>query len=246
MQHRMAEYDSIADAYRDSKLLPFREVIERYTLFEVLGDIRGQQVLDMACGDGFYTRLLKQAGASDVMGIDVSAEMIRLAERAETRHPLGCTYLHRDVAKFEPSGTVDVVVAMYLLNHARTAEQLFQFCQVCRNALRPGGRFIGFNENVWNPPDGTVSWEEYGIKKTCRPRPEEGDAILYRTTNSDGRQFEFKNFYFSLETYQDAFRHAGFRDFRWLEVSVLPTERHNPFWAKFVRDPPVIPFASSR
>ena len=85
----MEEYDAIANAYRDFKRLPFREYIERYTLFEMLGDVRGKKVLDMACGDGFYTRLLKQAGASGVTGVDVSAEMIRLAEQEELRNPLG-------------------------------------------------------------------------------------------------------------------------------------------------------------
>ena len=51
----MAEYDAIADLYRDSKQLPFRDVVERYTLFEMLGDIRGNTVMDMACRDEFYT-----------------------------------------------------------------------------------------------------------------------------------------------------------------------------------------------
>ena len=71
-KNQMNQYDTIADAYRDSKQLPFREFIERYTLFELLGDIRGGKILDMACGDGFYTRLLKRAGASEVTGVDVS------------------------------------------------------------------------------------------------------------------------------------------------------------------------------
>ncbi|MCY3777109.1 MAG: class I SAM-dependent methyltransferase, partial [Candidatus Aminicenantes bacterium] len=68
----MEQYDSIAEAYRDSKQLPFRHLIERFTLFELLGEIGGNRVLDLACGDGFYTRLLKRAGAAEVTGVDVS------------------------------------------------------------------------------------------------------------------------------------------------------------------------------
>lgn len=37
----MAEYDAITREYRESKRLLFREHVERYTLFERLGDIRG-------------------------------------------------------------------------------------------------------------------------------------------------------------------------------------------------------------
>ena len=70
--------------------------------------------------------------------------------------------------------------------------------------------------------------------------------ILYRFTNSDGRQFEFNNFYLSPETYRNAFREAGFKDFRWFDVAVDPAERNNPFWDEFVKNPPVIPFSASR
>ncbi|MXY55621.1 MAG: class I SAM-dependent methyltransferase, partial [Gammaproteobacteria bacterium] len=76
----MAEYDAIARGYQESKRLPFREHIERHTLFQLLGDVAGKTVLDLACGDGFYTRLLRQAGASQVTGVDISRAMIELAE----------------------------------------------------------------------------------------------------------------------------------------------------------------------
>ena len=242
----MEEYDAIAQQYRDSKRLPFRDCIERYTLFELLGDIREKSILDMACGDGFYTRLLKQAGASNVTGIDISLEMIRLAEENERQHPLGCKYVHQDVSGFHARDPVDIVVAMYLLNYASTRQELQLFCQVCHDALRPAGRFVGFNDNIRNPPRGTVSWKQYGIEKTCAPSPKEGDAILYTITNSDGREFRFNNFFLSPETYCDAFAKAGFQDFRWLDVSLHPAQLDNPFWDDFMASPPVVPFAASK
>ena len=242
----MEEYDAIAEAYRDSKRLPFRESIERYTLFEMLGDIRGKKVVDVACGDGFYTRLLRRAGASEVTGVDVSSEMIRLAEQEEKRHPLGCSYRHQDVATLECPGTVDLVVAMYLLNYAKTGEQLRRFCQVCHDALRPGGRFVGFNDNILDPPPGTGSWKKYGLEKSCVPQPKEGDVILYTVTNQDGRQFQFENFFLEPGTYRSAFQDAGFRDFRWVDLSLEPAQRSNPFWDDFMTTPPVIPFEALR
>ncbi len=242
----MNQYDTIADAYRDSKQLPFREVIERYTLFKILRDIRGAKVLDMACGDGFYTRLLKQAGAAQVTGVDISIEMIRLAEQEERRNPLGCTYLHGDAAAFEPAEPVDLVVATYLLNYARTREQLLRFCQACHDALRPGGRFAGVNDNVRNPPVGTLSWKKYGLQKSCPPRPKEGDVILYTITNQDGQRFEFENYYLEPRTYERAFRDAGFQDFRWVELSLHPSQLGNPFWDDFMASPPITTFTASR
>lgn len=242
----MTQYDPIANAYRDSKQLPFREFIERYTLFELLGDIRGDNVLDMACGDGFYTRLLKRAGASQVTGVDISKEMIRLARHEEIRNPLGCAYLQVDAAAFARAEPVDLVVATYLLNYARTREQLHRFCQVCHDALRPGGRFAGVNDNVRNPPVESVSLKKYGLQKSCPPQPREGDVILYAITNEDGRRFEFENYYLEPGTYEQAFRDAGFRDFRWVELSLHPSQYGNPFWNDFLASPPITAFAASR
>ena len=244
----MAQYDAIAEIYQDSKRLPFRKAIERHTLFEALGDVRGLTVLDLACGGGFYTRLLKRAGAGRVTGVDVSAEMIRVARREEEREPLGCAYVCRDVADFEPEpGAADLVVAMYLLHYAGTRDKLVRFLRVCRAALRSGGRLVGFNDNVMSPPRGTVSWRGHGLEKTGPlAAPNEGDPIRYRFTNPDGRRFEFRNFYLRPETYRDAFRESGFRDFRWLGVSLDPAERGNPFWDDFLADPPVVAYSAAK
>jgi ubiquinone/menaquinone biosynthesis C-methylase UbiE len=44
--------------------------------------------MDLACGFGFYTRLFKQHGATQVIGVDISPEMIRLALQQEQEEPL--------------------------------------------------------------------------------------------------------------------------------------------------------------
>ena len=114
-----------------------------YTLGRTLGDVRGARVLDLACGDGFYTRLLKQAGAASATGVDLSSEMIRLAEESERRRPLGCSYVQADATKYRPGEPVDLVVAAYLLNYARTRTELVRLCRAARDSLRPGDS-IGF------------------------------------------------------------------------------------------------------
>lgn len=242
----MAEYDAIARGYQESKRLPFREHIERHTLFELLGDIAGKTVLDLACGEGFYTRLLKQAGACEVTGVDVSGAMIELAEEQERQHPLGCKYVCADVAAFEPGDGVDLVVAVYLLNYAKTADQVRQFCRVCHEALRPGGRFVGLNNNVHNLSAEPVSFRKYGLERTWQSPLEAGDAIRYTMINADGGQIEFDNFYLSPATHAEAFERAGFRDLCWVDVSLHPSEAGNPFWDDFMADPPIIAFAAER
>lgn len=242
----MEEYDAIAEEYRDSKQLPFREHLERHTLFQLLGDVSGKTVLDLACGEGFYTRLLKRAGASEVTGVDISAEMVRLARDQEARHPLGCRYVRADAAGFQPEGPVELVVAMYLFNYAGSAEQLGRFCRACHDALRPGGRLAGVNDNVSNVPTGAASLRKYGLARSCPNPPAEGDVIRYTITNADGRRFQFDNFYLTPETYRSTFRKAGFRDFRWVDLRPSPSQRGNPFWDDFLSNPPIAAFTASR
>ena len=194
-------YDAIAKHYRESKWLLFRHFIERYTLFEVLGDLRGRTVLDLACGEGVYTRQFKRAGAGAVTGVDISQAMIALAEGEERQDPLGCRYVRADAAAFTPAAPVDIVTAVYLLNYARTPETLDRFCCACFRALRPGGRLVGFNDNVRHPPPPGVSLAKYGFERTCASPLHEGDVIQYRITNHDGQVFAFENYYLAPGTH---------------------------------------------
>ena len=49
---------------------------EVFTLFEILGDIEGASVLELACSDGYFSRHLSEWGAGKVVAIDISPEMI--------------------------------------------------------------------------------------------------------------------------------------------------------------------------
>lgn len=239
-------YDDIAERYRDSKLLPFRHAIERYTVFQLLGDLRGKTVLDLACGEGIYARQFKRAGASTVTGVDVSREMIALANAGERADPIACRYVCQDVTMYEPAVPVDIVTAIYLLNYARTAGELASFCRACFRALRPGGRLVGFNDNVCNPPLPDRSLSKYGLERTCRHPLHEGDIIRYRITNPDGQVFEFDNYYLAPATYELSMRDSGFKDFRWVDAALDPDESEAAFWSDFLAQKPLIAFTASR
>lgn len=55
---------------------------EQHALMEVLPDVRGLGVLDLACGTGRYSRLLGERGAKSVIGLELSTEMLEGAEKA--------------------------------------------------------------------------------------------------------------------------------------------------------------------
>lgn len=85
-----------ADFVRSGKDLS-RECFNNPATFAMLGDIRGKTVLDVACGEGYNTRLLAKRGGK-VTGIDFSERMIDLAIAEEGRDPLDIAYHVMDAA----------------------------------------------------------------------------------------------------------------------------------------------------
>ena len=63
-----AQYDAIAEKYQRTKGSPLRTYVEAHTFLGLIGDLHGKRVLDLACGEGFYTRQLKKLGAMHVVG----------------------------------------------------------------------------------------------------------------------------------------------------------------------------------
>ena len=92
MTEQGAQYDHIGSKYDEYARMATLKWAERYTFFRMVGALEGKRVMDLACGFGFYTRLLKQRGAAQVIGVDISPEMIRLAHQQEQAEPLGITY----------------------------------------------------------------------------------------------------------------------------------------------------------
>jgi cyclopropane fatty-acyl-phospholipid synthase-like methyltransferase len=58
----------------------------RDPLLETVGGVSGKRILDLGCGYGKYSIIFVEDGASDVVGIDISEEQIRLA-RDRNPHP---------------------------------------------------------------------------------------------------------------------------------------------------------------
>lgn len=240
------EYDFIAEEYKSSKELPFRKYVEEYTLFSLSGDLKNKTVLDLACGEGHYTRKLKRAGAEKVLGVDISSEMIQLAEQEEWELYTGCRYLVYDVTQMPILGEFDLVSAMYLLNYARSKEELMAFCRSIYKQLRPGGRVVGMNDNPANHPSHYHLYLSYGFVKYSPMDRVEGDPIRYTFLQEDGSRFHFNNFYLSPETYQEVFAEIGFENFKWEGPFLAPAQRHNPYWDDLMEYPPVIGFSAQK
>ncbi len=237
-----AYYDTIAEEYKKSKELPKGLNVDVHTYFNLLGDLAGKSILDLGCGEGFYTRKFKRKGAASVIGVDISSRMIELARHEEAKEPLGIEYIVSDVMELGKIGSFDLVVASYLLNHAQTKEELLKMCQTIHANLKPGGHFVCINDNVQQPPDSYPICEKYGYTKSISEPLQEGATITLTFSVNDS-PFKLYDYYLSKKTYEWAFQTAGFKEIHWHKPIVSPEgirEFGQEFWQDFLEYPPMV------
>jgi SAM-dependent methyltransferase len=75
----------------------YREYLNGPALKRMIGEVTRKNVLDIACGEGYFSRFFATVGAK-VTGIDSSDSLISEAIEEEKRHPLGVKYIEADAA----------------------------------------------------------------------------------------------------------------------------------------------------
>jgi toxoflavin synthase len=239
----MAQYDTIAFDYQEiAAASPMREP-EWYSLRLRLGDLTGLSVLDLACGDGQSTRLLKRWGAARVVGVDVSEQMIGLARQQEQAQPLGIEYRVADVATLGRIGEFDRVSAAYLLHYAPDREQLRQMVQTVYDNLKPGQRFVANVPNVLQPSHLIADHPKLGFNIRLADEMLHEGARLRATLFLGENTVEFDFFWLPWEAYEEAFRTVGFRAWK-AEPFLIPPDseqrRGKGFWDEYLRAPSAV------
>lgn len=112
-------------------------------IFRTLGDIRGKSLLDLACGDGFYTRRFRtECAANPVMGIDLSPKQIKQAKAIEQREQLGIEYQVGNVMALNLEGYFDIVTAIHLLHYLENETEIESVLRGIYKTLCDGGHFV--------------------------------------------------------------------------------------------------------
>jgi ubiquinone/menaquinone biosynthesis C-methylase UbiE len=238
-----AHYDRIAGLYVKTHPQPIRAYVEEYSFWQIIGDVSGQSVLDLACGDGLYTRQCQERGASRVVGVDVSAQMIALAKKQEKERPLGIEYRVKDAIALGKIGEFDCAISSYLLAYAQTRSQLWQMCQTIFINLKPGGRFVTITTDYQYFQGQRSHLEKYDIFWQCPAVLQAGDVISFTLKTIDDRDVSFDNYYFSRKTYEEVLRDVGFSEIRWHSLQVSPegiAAKGKEYWQDFLDRPLVI------
>jgi ubiquinone/menaquinone biosynthesis C-methylase UbiE len=118
----------------------YREEMNNPAFFRLAGNVKGKKTLDLACGEGFNTRILARKGAR-VVGVDSSERLIHFAKRLENKTKLGIEYHVSDAADLRQfaSDHFEVVTCfMALMDIENYREAIRETARV----LKRNGRFI--------------------------------------------------------------------------------------------------------
>lgn len=164
-QRQAAAFDAIGERYDDAFPHKSAQIIATQWVIDRLSP--GARVLDVGCGTGVPTAGMMVESGLDVVGIDVSAEMLRIARF----NVPSARFVAMDLQEIDSSlGDFDAAVAFFSLIMLRRADIPAAIRRV-RSIVRPGGYFaVGMVEADLDYVPITFLGAE--VRATGYPRPE--------------------------------------------------------------------------
>lgn len=156
--------------YQDKNYKQEAEIVDH--LFKKLGDGKKGSILNLGCGTGKHDVELAKMGYS-VTGIDLSVQMIEIAQKAASAGKYDIEYEVADIRCYEAEKTYDMVTALFhVMSYQNSNEDIKAAFRTAANAVKADGIFIF---DLWYGP-GVLS-----DKPTVRVKTvEDTDYVLYR------------------------------------------------------------------
>lgn len=218
-----SQFDELADLYEGMAGWPFRRHLEIPNVLAALGDLEGRDVLDFGCGNGMYSRWLKEQGARRVVGYDVSDGMLDYARRWEASSPRDISFTSDLTDDLE--GCFDLVLAVYVLPYATTRAELHDMCAQMARPLRPGGRLVTLPIHPDYVRDPSY-YERYGFRLTPIGPDGDGGSVkldLFDPSNHEADEDTVTAYVWNKPSIDDAMHTAGFQLVQWLDHAQVRT-----------------------
>lgn len=144
----------------------YEEHIQRYAFASRL--CAGKTVLDVACGTGYGSDLLAEAGARAVLGVDISRDALEYARSHYRRGNLFFVRLDAIDLPFS-DGQFDIVCSFETLEHLASPRRLLS---ECRRVLRSDGSLVCSTPNgsltspLRLPPVNPFHVQEFPVSET--------------------------------------------------------------------------------
>ena len=179
---------------------------------------RNLGVLDLGCGTGRLALRFLEAGY-EVTGLDLSADMLALAETRCARYRIGgkARFIQGDISGFKLEGPFGLVFSTYnSMNHLDTKEKLSGCFTSVKKCLAQEGTFLfdyhtakGLWEWVYAE---STRWEEGQMEATGTFDETAGKAVMCLKGEFQGRSLDesLSNYTVPLEKIGEWLREVGF------------------------------------
>jgi len=229
-----AAWNQAAEAWEDfveSGKDYYRDEIHGPALLAVCEPLSGLRVLDLGCGQGYFTRQLAKRGAH-VVGVDIADEMLALARQHEKEDPLGIEYRQMSAAEVHrrwPTGSFDLVAGLMSLHDMAEPETVLRSAYA---ALKPAGR-MAF---VIPHPATDTPYREWEVDKNGTRGAlkinhyfESGPTVLHWTMKRLIYHWDTPYWRHTLTEWSEMIAASGFLIRRIYEPRPTPEQvRHNP------------------
>jgi SAM-dependent methyltransferase len=181
----------------------------------------GERVLDLACGIGRHAMELRRRGF-EVVGVDISPELLEMAERDAAEQELDITFVEADLRELDMRDEFDIVLSLNdgAVGYFETDEENYRTFEVVSQALRSGGGHLVQLPNVlhaeknlpmktWIPGEATLELIDH--RWNAETRYLEGATVPIRI----GEVFEeyapipFRQRLYSVEELKDVYGSVG-------------------------------------
>ena len=196
------------NSYQSSLILP--------NLIRLINPKKGLTILDVACGQGYFSNAFAQNGAK-VIGCDISAELIELAKKTNLGKNMKTALLEfhispADKLSFVADNSIDTAVIVLAIQNI---ENLAGTLMECSRVLKSSGKlFIVLNHPAFRiPQSSSWQWDEKEMKQYRKIDSYMSDKTLkIDMTPGEAEIFKKKftvSFHRPLQSYFKALNKAG-------------------------------------
>jgi len=115
-----------------------RERVGQLVLKSGMSDPGRIKVLEIGCGNGFYTQLLDELGIRDFCGLDITDVFFPMLQKQYPAYK----FIQGDVTSDVPQANFDLVLCIDVIEHIVTPEKFRAAMANLDRALRPGGHLF--------------------------------------------------------------------------------------------------------
>lgn len=179
-------------------------------------------VAELGCGTGNITQIMSDFGY-DMIGIDVSPDMLDIAEQKNRENKGDILYLCQDIREFELYGTCAAIISRCdAMNYITEYEDLIRVFSLVNNYLDPSAPFVFDMNSIYkyekilgertiaeNRDEGSFIWENFYAAKTHLNTYD----LTFYAKDEDGKYLRFEERHvqrgYSPEEIREAAQEAG-------------------------------------